>query len=600
MANFKLEIQQSQLLGVNTYLTKCRERDVDLNELDDHGYSRLHYAVYDQQLELIEALIKNGAEVNIESRVKNVDKGFTPLQIALYPSVMDYPTAKGHSVQFFPAHQRVSFPVKGIVEHLIKNNADLNIHNNSFYSPLKTVMMTGNYDLAVKLMKNGANPFQGESEGEGEGENLLHVAFNYNNSSLKYYDDNSFNKLVKALLNIGVDPTLENLLRFSPIENAIWNYNPTLYIQDTEGRSLFNTMLTKAFPRVLYDTVENLFYNDEGNLIHFATEWGNLDAINALVEYGVSISVKDKNGRTPKEIAIMLQQDTVVAYLDAEEAHSKTVKQLLKEETLGFDVEEDWNAAMSHHESKIAKIMETYHQEILNIIEYNMQESLSLDSLSDYQFLVSTMYGQIHDIEQYLETGYDVNVSGQETEYLTPLENAIALHQPEIAKLIVNYDAKLDFTHSEESLKSDSLLIQAMSTLEESPAKSDLISAMIAHGANVNAVDQFGMTPLMTAVLKNEVASIQKLMEISKIDLDYQDPASNMTALLIAKNHHLNDIEKILLSDVITDASETSLLENMLGASSIKPLTQSSEQAHQINIQLHHPSELAMIVTDVA
>ena len=120
--------------------------NLKINERDSSGVAAIHLAVLESNIELIEILINNGADVNIavnssrtESRFHAHLHEFTPLHIA----------ANFH----FTANLN-SFEMAGL---LIANGADVNQKSDDGQSPLHIAVRGGNDRLVELLIANGAD-----------------------------------------------------------------------------------------------------------------------------------------------------------------------------------------------------------------------------------------------------------------------------------------------------------------------------------------------------------------------------------------------------------------------------------------------------------
>lgn len=101
---------------------------INPNQKDRRGETPLHLAAgYDDKPEIVEVLIKNGADVNIRD-----DSGYTPLHTACYSNN------------------------KGSVSILLNNGAEVNIFNNEGVTPLYNVATKGYLDVFNMLIQHGA------------------------------------------------------------------------------------------------------------------------------------------------------------------------------------------------------------------------------------------------------------------------------------------------------------------------------------------------------------------------------------------------------------------------------------------------------------
>ena len=103
------------------------QQGININVSDGHGYTPLHYAVQNNQKEIVQLLIAKNADVNAKNR-----SGETPLHIA---SAMDN---------------------KDIVELLLGEGADVNAKNEKSETPLDTMKEEWSQDVVKLLVGKGA------------------------------------------------------------------------------------------------------------------------------------------------------------------------------------------------------------------------------------------------------------------------------------------------------------------------------------------------------------------------------------------------------------------------------------------------------------
>ncbi|XP_057809485.1 uncharacterized protein LOC131023870 isoform X2 [Salvia miltiorrhiza] len=149
----------------------------------DKGFTALHYAVQKGNLELMELLLKSGADIDAES----VDG--TPLQYA----------ASCGSVE--------------AVKFLLKNNAEPDAITSFFGSPLISAIKSRSFECMELLLKGKADP------------NQYLYGLNTLSHAAKEGDTRYLNRLIEA----GADPSLVNSSNhcfLQPVEHAALAHNP--------------------------------------------------------------------------------------------------------------------------------------------------------------------------------------------------------------------------------------------------------------------------------------------------------------------------------------------------------------------------------------
>lgn len=95
-----------------------------------------------------------------------------------------------------------------------------------------------------------------------------------------------------------------------------------------------------------------------------------------------------------------------------------------------------------------------------------------------------------------------------------------------------------------------------------------LIELLVRHGADINATDTDGDTPLITAAHWNEPAAVKKLLELGA-EYNFRPPKSGMTALFRAASENRLGIVEILTdagadTNIATDSGLTALFSAAL------------------------------------
>lgn len=96
----------------------------------------------------------------------------------------------------------------------------------------------------------------------------------------------------------------------------------------------------------------------------------------------------------------------------------------------------------------------------------------------------------IEEIDMYVQNGFDVNV--RDSRGVTPLINAIRCYRKDVAKRLIELNARVNMRATDESGTSTLIVASARGMLE-------IAQILIEKRANVNAVNKKGVTSLMAA-----------------------------------------------------------------------------------------------------
>jgi ankyrin repeat protein len=81
-------------------------------------------------------------------------------------------------------------------------------------------------------------------------------------------------------------------------------------------------------------------------------------------------------------------------------------------------------------------------------------------------------------------------------------------------------------------------LQEKLLTAADSTKNADLVEKLLQQGADVNATDSFGLTPLMRAALFNSNEKVIKVLVKAGADIFAREPQYKSTALQLAANHN--------------------------------------------------------------
>jgi uncharacterized protein len=228
----------------------------DVNAATGDGMSALHWAAQNGHLEVVEALLGAGSEVERTTRLG----GYTPLLLA---------SARGHA---------------GVVERLIRSGADPNRANANGSVPLHFAAAAGTVEVAAVLLSSGAEVDVRDAA--------------WHQTPLMWAAAEGATDLVELLLDHGADPLLTSRVEDLPErdrEDELARLAREERIRG-EGQDLGEVGYPDQLPEEEEEEEERPLSHHEligkkGGLapLHFAARQGHRKAVRALLERDVDI-----------------------------------------------------------------------------------------------------------------------------------------------------------------------------------------------------------------------------------------------------------------------------------------------------------------------
>ena len=260
----------------------------NINAKDDAKITPLHEAVYSKAIEIVRILIQNGADINAKN-----DAGEIPLHHAVYYGYRD------------------------IGELLISNGSDINTKDNLGNTVLHEAAAQGRSEFVEILIQNGAN-INAKTD---RGLTPLHMASN--------------KEIVKFLIDAGSDINSRSR-KGTPIELSEYN-NDEIY----NLLKMLDAKTTRELDELLYETREaeriqgiikkGNFESIKNNLeslkdfniknkygetpLHFATRHSYKEIIELIIKKGADINSKDEAGFTSLDMAKIIGNSEIIDLL---------------------------------------------------------------------------------------------------------------------------------------------------------------------------------------------------------------------------------------------------------------------------------------------
>ena len=481
--------------------------------------------------EFIETLIDLGANVNAQRTGEKV----TPLKLAAYWNnfmavnfLLDH-GADANNAQadaYTPLHFAVIEGNQNVVKLFLEKNALVNTQNADGNLPLHTAVSKGFFDITKLLVKMGS--IVNLQNKEGRTPLFLGVA-------------NKHEQLIKLLIQNEADVTIvykENpaerfyLVRGKDRGRAAWHYVLVkkhllgLFLKRTNGGSLdvadFGVLLDSGWgkdpPEGTGDKIlkecDFLFKEIPGvTVLHIVSEKNNEpEIIDLLVKSGANVNAQDAEGFTPLHMAAI-------------HGNVKIVKKLV-------DLEADVNIVTANGKTAAELAHLNEELEIEECLESKMASSQRTKEKEDDS-----------ELAHFLMEPYDVLPTFDLTEHFKELNLAIGSgwgkDSPEGTgdKILKEYEEE----------KPGVTFLHVASGINNEPETVDLL---VKSGANVDAQDADGFTPLHMAAIHGNLKIVKKLVDF-EADVNIITTDGKNAAELAHLNEEL-EIEEYLKSKMVS------------------------------------------------
>ena len=354
-----------------------------------------------------------------------------------------------------------------------------------------------------------------------DGNTVLHVA-------AKIDDE----ELVTYFIFKGADPELKNHEGDTPLHVAIKNnslraakalsfVSSTLFSRDSEGiTALDRGLLTDdAYYDIFITTKSGELRDVEGQtIVHYFVRTKNLKGIQQCINKGIPISVLDDNGKTPLDVAFENLDDEESVEIAAElimggADEVATDFSYFQDAMLARNV----NSRFDDGQTPLHLAAIYGHNAIAKYLLENNADTTVQDSSGATPLHEAVRYGNVEIAKSLLNSG--ANVNARDNLGKTPVMLILPKDKTaEIYKLLIAYRADL----TQKDMFGDTVLHTAsMLNVGENTFR-----ILIDAGADIDARNKEGVTPLAIAVQKNDLETV-RLLTAAGADIHTQDTNGN-------------------------------------------------------------------------
>ena len=457
-------------LEVVKYLVK---NGADVNAKNEDGDTPLYYAAYKGHLEVVKYLISKGAVVNAKGCCD-----YTPLHKAAekgHLEVVKYLVSNGVDVNAkgeygdTPLHEAAEYGYLEVVKYLVKNGADVNARGKNGETPLHKVAEKGNLEIVKYLVENGADV----NIKDNEGKTPLDIAFEkgfvrcvFSLLKGRELSGDEKNRLLLVAVKKGNLEDVKFLIKKGADPMAKVNFSIPFFKAAVVGKL---TIVKYFIEGLKYDVNEK--DKDGDTLLHGAAMSGRSNVVEYLISKGVDVNEVDSEGKTPLHLAveeeISVVEDLISAGANVNARDNKNLTPL-------------WYACKSGN---------------LDIVKYLVSKGAVWDeSVRGYGFPVSqaAVNGNLNVVKYFVEElGFDVNKKDE--------LGLTLMHFASMWRGGIFMDAASELGIDKKSFLG--LLNISKNVEEYLDQHIAIIEYLLSKGADINARDYSGRTPLDVAVM---------------------------------------------------------------------------------------------------
>ena len=506
------------------------EQGLDVNIGYDKGWTPLHYAATNGQLESVRTLLRLGGR---ESMTKVAGAGGTPLHQAVVKGHKDIVSlllnegcpinvvdSRGRSV----LHTAAECGEIHLIEMLAEQGLDVNIGDDEGLTPLHaaaacgqleslyTLLRLGGRKSMTKVAGNAGTPLHlavelGHKEivslllNEGcpinvvdsRGRSVLHTAAECGEIHLiemlaeqglnVNIGDNEGCISLHAAAASGQIGSVHTLLRLGGRESmtkVAGNAGTPLHQAVAKGhKDIVSLLLNEGCPI-------NVVYSEGRSVLHIAAQFGKIPMIEMLAEQGLDVNIGDDKGWTPLHNAAYCGQ------LDS-------VHTLLR---LGG--RESMTKVASTGGTPLHQAVGKGNKDIVSLLLNEGCPINVVDGGGSSVLHIAAECGQIHMIKMLAEQGLDVNIGNDVG--MTPLHVAAACDQTKALRTLLILGGRKSMTK---------IVGNAGTPLHQAVGKGhkDIVSLLLDEGCPINVVDSEGRSMLHSAAQFGQIHMIEMLAE---------------------------------------------------------------------------------------
>ncbi len=378
---------------------------------------------------------------------------------------------------------------------------------------------------ALELMKAGQtdkarslfNIDEDINETDEEGNTLLHLC-----AAIDDYNS------IEYFLFKGADSEIKNKDGNTPLHIAIENdsfnaakvlagVGSNLFARNGNGVSAIDLGLEKNvryYDLFINENTSKIRYDNGKTLVHYFAQAKNLRGINACIKAGFPISIKDDDGKTPLDLAFedinnIESVEIAAALIQADADPIETDFSYFQDAVSARNL----NLRLGDGQTPLHLCSIMGHKAIATYLLENNADTSVQDSSGSTPLHEAIRYGQLEIAQMLLDAG--ANINAKDNLGKTPIMLIIPRDKlSETYRLLIRYRADLN--------QADTYGDTVLHTATMLKATSNIIETLVEGGADINARNKEGVTPLSIAIQAEDIKTI-KLLTTNGASIHTQD-----------------------------------------------------------------------------
>ena len=565
-APLHVAVREGNLDAVRALLASGADANIRIRmPWSDQRLTPLHIAAREGKHEVIPALVDGGADLNARDTQVSVHPAFIRAPMLLRS--LDTLDRSGHAGET-PLRVAVGNCKLESVRALLKCGADLHASDISGETPLDLAARTSRPEimaalllagpnLTVAVSKNGEGPLHIAAE---SGSNLLTSVILAAGAEVDSRDEHGRTPLhragasgtpegITALVRAGAGVNASDENSRTPLHRAVathvGNSDPLISAgaevnaRDQWGMTPLHIAAVDASPRVLLSLIaagaqvnakaangrtplhsavqqqfsglnEDVDDYDVGDEIEALEEmndpWRSIERIAVLIESDAKVNNSDEQGETPLHLAARHGHSRIVSFL-VDNGSNLSALNLRGETPLHASARGRLRSRQTLDGDLVDYVDQDARKTIANLISSGADLSVA-DNLGRTPLHVASRTSIPDRISALLESGADVNAKDKTG--TTPLHLLVSQSQRCINRLIKSSDYEVDL---ETEYGNSDFISRGIGFIDD--ASQEAVSLLLNAGANVEATDNAGVTPLQCAALSGSYSCIRSLLSAS-------------------------------------------------------------------------------------